>query len=224
MEFKIQKLNSNPFFSIIIATYNRADLVERALNSLIRQTEKDWEAIIVDDGSTDETNSRIQPYLEKYSNIRYILGEHQGMAKTKNTGIRSAAGKYITFLDSDDEYDPQHLESRKAVLGKHPDVQFLHGGVSIIGSEYVPDRFNPSVMIHLNDCAIGGTFIIERGSAIQLGGFGDYDLEADGDLFDRVKNANLTIMKVNMPTYIYHHETENSMTNSFSGHPASSLD
>ena len=107
---------SQPFFSIIIATYNRAQLIIRAINSLISQTEEDWEAIIVDDESTDDTYTRILPYLESNNKIKYLKKVHSGEALTKNEGIWSSAGKYVSFLDSDDEYDPLHLETRKKIL------------------------------------------------------------------------------------------------------------
>lgn len=207
------KLDARPFFTVIIASFNRADLITRALDSLVSQTEKDWEAIIVDDGSTDDTHCRVKSYLKKHLAIKYISEQHKGMTGAKNTGIRLSSGRYITFLDSDDEYEPTHLESRKTILEQHPAVRFLHGGVKIIGNPYVPDRFNPGKKINLDECVIGGTFIIEKNSAVLLGGYRDIVLGSDGDLFDRVKSVNLMILKVSTPTYIYHHETEDSITN-----------
>jgi glycosyltransferase involved in cell wall biosynthesis len=214
------KINENknpsfhiPFFSIIIASYNRANLINRAVNSLISQTEKDWEAIIVDDGSNDDSYSVIQPLLEKDSRIKYIRKEHGGEVSTKNKGICSAAGKFITFLDSDDEYAPEHLASRKKMLLENPDVKLLSGGVRIIGNQFVPDRFNQERMIHLSECVIGGTFFIERNILSQVNGFKEIYLGADADLFDRIKNTGAKMMKTDNPTYIYHHETEDSITN-----------
>lgn len=203
----------SPFFSVIIATYNRATLITRALNSLISQTENDWEAIIVDDESTDDTYYRISPYLESYSKIQYIKQSHRGEALSKNTGIYSSTGKFITFLDSDDEYDYMHLEYRKTILMQNPYLQLLYGGVKIIGNQYVPDRFNFEKKINLNNCVIGGTFFIDRNIAISLDGFRNILIGADADFFDRAKKARVNIMKVNRSTYVYHHETEDSITN-----------
>ncbi|MEP6626957.1 MAG: glycosyltransferase family 2 protein, partial [Ginsengibacter sp.] len=92
-----------PFFSVIITTYNRAGLLIRALESLTSQEETDWEGIIVDDGSTDDTAIAVLPYLKPGSNFRYIRQQNTGYSDAKNTGIFSATGKYVTFLDSDDE-------------------------------------------------------------------------------------------------------------------------
>lgn len=207
------QLLSEPFFSVIIATYNRAFLVTRALKSVIAQTENDWEVIIVDDGSTDDTYLHVLPYLKAHSNITYTEQIHRGEAQTKNAGIWRAKGKFITFLDSDDEFDPQHLEFRKAILNQNPNVQFLYGGVTIIGNQYVPDRFNSENEINLKDCVIGGTFFIQTGIAIYLDGFKNILLGTDADLFDRAKNESIQMMEVSEPTYIYHHETLNSITN-----------
>jgi len=207
-----------PFFSVIITTYNRAKLVTRALDSLIAQNEKDWEALIVDDGSTDDTFSLIRHYLEQYSGTKYICKSHSGFVAAKNTGLRSATGKFVTFLDSDDEFDPIHLETRKSILIENPSVKFLYGGVKILGTQYVPDRFNPTRKIDLADCIIGGSFFIERITAMALNGFSNIPLGDDADLFDRAKNAGVTMMEVREPTYIYHHETEDSITNKMLSH------
>jgi len=202
-----------PFFSVIIATHNRAELLKRAVRSLIAQTEEDWEAIIVDDGSTDDTYSQILPYLSDYPKIGYLKKVHSGEALTKNEGIYATKGKYITFLDSDDEYKPDHLQSRKSILLNNPSVQLLHGGLKIIGNQYVPDRFDNTKKIHLKDCVAGGSFFIERNTFNSLNGFNDIHIGTDADLFERASNAKTAIMKTDIPTYIYHHENQDSLTN-----------
>src|SRR5664279_4359554 len=105
-----RELASKVFFSIVISTFNRAQLLKRALDSLISQTEEDWEAIIIDNGSTDDTYSQVVPYLRSYSKIKYIWKAHSGEALSKNMGIWSCSGKFVSFLDSDDEYNPSHLK------------------------------------------------------------------------------------------------------------------
>jgi glycosyltransferase involved in cell wall biosynthesis len=215
---KHTSLGNFPFFTVIIATYNRADLILRAISSLINQTEKDWEAIIVDDESTDGTYLGILPVLQLHSNIKFIRHSHRGEAMTKNAGIDMATGRYVTFLDSDDEFEPMHLESRKSLLMHDPSIQFLFGGVRIIGNQFVPDRFDHEKKINLNQCVIGGTFFIERNVLITLGGLNDILLGTDADLFDRAKEARVKMIEVSLPTYIYHHENEDSITNKFSFH------
>lgn len=208
-------LTSPPFFSIIIATYNRAKLLKRALDSLLLQTEEDWEAIIVDDGSTDDIHAEILPYLRSCGKMRFLRKCHGGEAMSKNVGMSVSNGKYISFLDSDDEYHPCHLESRKGILMRNPALHFLYGGAKVIGNQYVPDRFDYTSKINLSKCVIGGTFFIERSVLISLNGFREMPVGTDADLFDRARDARIAMMKVNRKTYIYHHETEDSITNSF---------
>lgn len=206
-------LISQPFFSIIITAYNRSQLIKRALDSLVSQAEKDWEAIIIDDESTDNTYSQVLPYLRSYKKIKYLKRAHSGEAMSKNNGIELSCGKYVSFLDSDDEYDPIHLKSRKSILIQNPSIRFLYGGVIILGNQFVPDRINPTKKINLADCVIGGTFFIERNTLISLNGFKQILLGPDAELFDRAKVARIEMMETKLPTYIYHHDTEDSITN-----------
>jgi glycosyltransferase involved in cell wall biosynthesis len=202
-----------PFFSVIITAYNRSALLVRALDSLMSQSENDWEAIIIDDGSTDDTSIRVAPFLKSDKVINYIRQQSQGATGAKNSGIQLSKGKYITFLDSDDEYHPSHLESRKKILLAHPEVEFLYGGIKVIGSEYVPDRFDYGKMVHLDDCSVGGTFFIKRQVVFLLNGFADIPLGSDADFFDRINEAGITSRKAEAPTYIYHRDNANSITN-----------
>jgi len=199
-----------PFFSVIITSYNRAHLLKRALDSLLCQTEPDWEAIIIDDGSTDNTAFEICPYRNQ--KIQYFWQQSKGASESKNAGINLANGKFITFLDSDDEYHPTHLQTRKEILSKEK-IDFLHGGVTVIGNKWVPDRLNYHQMISLSECTIGGTFFIRKSIAIKLKGFRDLPLGSDADLLERAKQKKVVIEKTDLPTYIYHRENSNSITN-----------
>ena len=96
-----------PLVSVIIPTFNRAEVVSRAVNSVLNQTFKDFECIVVDDGSTDETDSVLRGFADK---IKVIKTENRGVSAARNTGAKLAAGKYIAFLDSDDEWKPKKLQ------------------------------------------------------------------------------------------------------------------
>lgn len=86
-----------PFFSIIMCTFNRNHLISRAIDSLLGQTEKDWECIIVDDGSMDETFHTVKKYADIYNNIKYVYHSNKGTGLSKNAGILAASGMFITF-------------------------------------------------------------------------------------------------------------------------------
>lgn len=204
-----------PRFSIIITTYNRATLLERALNSLLNQRFQHWEAVIVNDGSTDDTDEIISSYLASDSRFRYHKQNNQGEAKAKNKGVELAKGEYITFLDSDDAFEIGHLEKRDQILKKHPEIDLLHGGVQIIGDEYVPDKNNTEQLIHLSECIIGGTFFIRNSCIQSLEGFKDIPLGTDSELFDRAVENNMRILKTDLPTYIYHRTAKDSITHNY---------
>lgn len=104
----ITDIKENPFFSIIIPTYNRAHTLRRPIESLLSQTFTNWELIIVDDGSTDETRSIVASYNDQ--RIKYVWQENQERSAARNHGIRLAQGEWLCFQDSDDEYMIEHLE------------------------------------------------------------------------------------------------------------------
>ncbi len=105
-----------PLFSIIIPTYNRAHILPRTIASVLAQTYSNWECIIVDDGSTDTTKDLIASYSD--TRIKYVYQQNAERSAARNNGIRHAQGEYICFLDSDDEYLPEHLEVLKDEIAR----------------------------------------------------------------------------------------------------------
>jgi len=107
---------NNPVFSIVIPTYNRADKLKRALISIDKQSFKNFEVIVCDDGSTDHTKRIINDFCNKFD-IKYIWQEHWGgPARPRNNGINNARGEYIAFLDADDWWYPNKLKIAKEHL------------------------------------------------------------------------------------------------------------
>lgn len=111
----------NPLISIIIVTYNRAHFLKAALNSIKKQTFKDYEIILVDDGSTDSTKE----VVEQYEGIRYIYQEHGGISKARNTAVMAAKGKWIATLDSDDLWNEKKLQKQVDYVRIHPDCRIV---------------------------------------------------------------------------------------------------
>ncbi len=201
-----------PFFSVIITTYQRAHLIERALRSLLEQTEGDWEAIVVDDGSTDGTEHIVQRYAADDARIRYVRVDHGGSAKARNAGVRTARGLFVTFLDSDDAYMPDHLSSRHAMLLAYSTVQLLHGGVEVVGDPYVIDKDDHGRRIHINDCVVGGTFVIRRSLFETIGLFDEVDYAEDTLFYERAEREGVVIARTDHPTYIYHRDAPDALT------------
>ncbi len=97
-----------PFFSIIIPTYNREKMIGRAIESVLNQSFADWELIIVDDGSRDNTKAVVEQYSDE--RIKYIYQENAERSAARNNGISKATGEYMCFLDSDDYYQENRLD------------------------------------------------------------------------------------------------------------------
>jgi glycosyltransferase involved in cell wall biosynthesis len=108
--------------SIVIPTYNRARLLERALGSAVRECRPGDEILVVDDGSTDDTEAVVRASGPA---VRYLTGEHRGAGAARNAGIKAATGDLVAFLDSDDEWIPGKLSWQRTVLEQFPDVLFL---------------------------------------------------------------------------------------------------
>ncbi len=201
-----------PFFTVIVCTYQRAHLIGRALESLCAQTETDWEAIVVDDGSTDGTEHIVQKYAQENPRIRFASKDHEGSAAARNFGIEHSKGLFVTFLDSDDEYAPDHLASRRAMLLGYPTVQLLHGGVTVVGSPWVIDKDNPSEQIHIDNCVVGGTFMIRRSLFSEIGLFDVVPYAEDTLFYERVVEYGAPTAKTDHPTYIYHRDSPDALT------------
>ena len=98
------------FFSIIIPTYNRGQLIAETIGSVQAQTFADWECIVVDDGSTDDTKEVIGLLSKKDPRIKYVYQQNAERSAARNNGIRHSKGTYVCFLDSDDQYCENYLE------------------------------------------------------------------------------------------------------------------
>jgi glycosyltransferase involved in cell wall biosynthesis len=127
-------MSLNPLVSVIIPTYNRAGIICQTIDNILEQTYKNIEIIIVDDGSTDDTQSRLRQYNDR---IRVIIQSNAGPAVARNQGARVARGEIIAFQDSDDLWKPTKLERQVALLGQtdetvpcclcNADIGVIHG-------------------------------------------------------------------------------------------------
>jgi len=108
-------MNNDPLVSIITPTFNRAHLISRAIRSVQAQTCQNWELWVVDDQSTDDTERVVKSFNDQ--RINYLRHEtNRGASAARNTGIKASRGKYVAFLDSDDEWIPSKLESQLALF------------------------------------------------------------------------------------------------------------
>ncbi len=129
------KTAENPFFSIIIPTYNRADFLPKTLATVFAQEFKDFEVIVIDDGSTDQTLDLLKDIQQKHPNFSYYTQPNSERGAARNHGIRKAVGKYITFLDSDDWLYPNHFTEAYKAIQNYQEPAFLHTAYEIVTPE-----------------------------------------------------------------------------------------
>ncbi|MBN1465439.1 glycosyltransferase family 2 protein [candidate division KSB1 bacterium] len=197
---------NNPLISIILPVFNRRHLVMRAIHSVEAQTIDDWELLIIDDGSWDAVEQDILPLVAERPNYRYMKHAQRRLSASRNIGMHAALGHFVTFLDSDDEYRPDHLELRLSFMKENPAVDIIHGGVEIIGpleTHYVQDAFQPEKKIHISRCCVGATFFGKKSAFIESGGFKELPYSAESELLPRLE-AQFNVKKVDFPTYCYY--------------------
>ena len=201
--------HNTPLISVILPTFDRADLLPRSISSVLAQTFTDWELIVIDDGSTDNTAEVVAAWQEQSDQIHYVRQANQGVGAARNRGVAEARGEYIACLDSDDEYRPAHLETRLELLRRH-DLDLIQGGVQVAGKQWVVDFFDPTKLIRISECVIGGTLFGKRIVFTELGGFCDLNYGEDLDLWERAQKTFKTKTFREPVTYILH-ETPNSL-------------
>ncbi|MGH7929167.1 MAG: glycosyltransferase [Candidatus Binatia bacterium] len=131
-----------PAISVVIATYNRARYLPETIDSVLGQKFTNFELIIVDDGSADDTRRVLQPFN---SHIRYIYQENRGPSAARNLGVRHAKGAWISIQDSDDLCAPNHLETLYAYVKNHPDCGMVFAnGAYLAGPEHNRNTILPS--------------------------------------------------------------------------------
>lgn len=119
-----------PLISIIIPAYNAGNFLAETIESVIAQTYSNWELIIIDDGSVDETASVVNGYTNKDERIKYFFQTNQKMASARNAGIKRAKGEYIAFLDADNLFLPDKLSKHIDFMGSHPECDVSYGKIN----------------------------------------------------------------------------------------------
>ena len=169
---------SHPFFSVVLPTYNRAHLIAQTLKSIFDQTFFDFEVIVVDDGSTDGSDSVVQ----QFPNAKLLRQKNAGPGQARNTGASAAKGKYLAFLDSDDLWLPWALKTYHQVLTENPAVVFLAGKqqtfentTQLKSVDQLPLEYEtfPDYIASCDQWRWFGvsSFVIERIAFLEAGGF-----------------------------------------------------
>ncbi len=123
---------TTPFFSVIIPTYNRDQLIERTINSVLAQSYVNFEIIVVDNKSTDNTVELLQPYVDNGAIRLFVQDKNYERACSRNKGFREAKGEFVTLLDSDDILYPACLEDAFKFYEANPGIKFFHSCYEVI--------------------------------------------------------------------------------------------
>ena len=184
--------------------------VKRAIDSVLGQDFQDFELIIVDDGSSKNDREALLQYVEQFEDkIIYIRHSNRGQSESINRGVLNSVGEFITILDSDDEYKPEHLS---ACLAAVQTIDLICSTTETVvdnqNDYYVPDKDNRSKLIHLDDTVLFGTLFGSRKVFTDIkfkSGFA-----ADADFYENAKKQ-YRVKKVDLKTYIYYRNVPNSI-------------
>ena len=178
----------NPLVSVIIPVYNGARYLGAALESVFAQTYREFEVIVVDDGSADESGVIAQGFPD----VRYLQQTNQGVAAARNHGLEAARGEFFAFLDQDDLWTPDKLKLQVEYLLRHPDV-----GYTLTQQKYfldpggtLPAWFRKELFDSVHTGWVLGTLVVRRTIFEQIGNFATgYSAANDSDWFFRAKAA-----------------------------------
>lgn len=205
-----------PKVSVIIPTYNRAKYLSEAIDSVLAQVYQDFEIIIVDDGSTDNTRNIVEKYVKNFpEKIRYFFQEKKGSSAARNNGIRNAKGEYIAFLDSDDKWLSEKLEKQMKLI-KNEDVGFVYSNAYVENNGKMTSRIKPtSAVLDFYGLFCEGksivmsTVLIKKEYLKKVGMFDEsLQVAVDHDLLARVL-LDYKVKHLNEPLAIYREHLNN---------------
>lgn len=197
--------------SVIVPAFNAEDTIADTLQSLVAQTCPHWEAIVVDDGSTDRTTRIVSTFMERDNRFRLLRQQNLGESGARNSGIRLARFDWLLFLDSDDWILPRHLERLAGVVKNDPALDAAHCGWTYVtpDGQYVFESFGEKTgdlfAEHANYCfSIVHTYIVRRSLVEEAGGF-DLSLRtcADWDLWQRIARTGARFRAVPETLAVY---------------------
>ena len=183
---------------------------KRAIDSVLQQDFQDFELIIIDDGSKENDRESLLNYVEKYEHkISYIRHSNRGQSESINRGVLYSQGEYITIIDSDDEYKPNHLSTCVREINEMDLI--CSNSETIVDSEndyYVSDKNDLTKLIHLDEVILFGTLFGRKKVFTSI----DFKtgFAADSDFYERATQL-FRVKKLDLRTYVYHRNIPNSI-------------
>jgi len=179
-------MSTTPAVSVIIPTYNAAPYIAETLESLFAQTYRDFEAILINDGSTDETEARVAPFRDR---LVYIAQKNRGVMAARNAGLHAARGRYVALLDSDDLLMPRFLEVLVGMLEEDATIAAAYPNARYFGwprhdGKLHQDAFPVSEPVTFDrvlrrECYVFGLLVFRRAMIDEVGGY-DESLQGQG--------------------------------------------
>ena len=221
---------NKPIVSVIIPTYNREEVLPRAIKSVLNQIFKDFELVIVDDGSTDNTKDVVKNFND--DRVKYFYQKNQGVSAARNLGIKKARGKYIAFLDSDDEWLPEKIEKQISLFKNNTSLDFIGCKRIVVNNkkeykekidfnkEEVSSKkyFKLSLKGNLRTVCLTSGLVVKR-KIIEKVGFFDKNLPSgqDLDMWWRIFEKGGKFDFVDDYLYKYYEDNNDSLSSSFKG-------
>lgn len=197
--------------SVLMTVYNTDFFyTKRAIDSVLQQDFQDFELIIIDDGSKENDRESLMDYVEKYEKkISYIRHSNRGQSESINRGVLYSQGEYITIIDSDDEYKPNHLSTCLREINEMDLI--CSNSETIVDSEndyYVSDKNDLTKLIHLDEVILFGTLFGRKKVFTTI----DFKtgFAADSDFYERATQL-FRVKKLDLRTYVYHRNIPNSI-------------
>lgn len=208
----------NPILSIIIPCYNSESTLESTLESVIHQDFQDWEALIINDGSTDTTEAIALRWIKKDNRFKYYAKQNEGLGKTRNYGIAKSNGIYILPLDSDNQLMKDFTQEAIAVFEKNQDIGVVYGHAQYFGDKneiWTVDDYNLNNMLvhnYIDACAIYKKHLWEK-----VEGYDEnmpFQGHEDWEFWIALGILNVKFHHLNKVTFKYY-VSKNSMIKSF---------
>ncbi len=220
---------ADPAVSVVIPLYNREKYIARAIDSVLAQTYNDFELIVIDDGSTDNGSEVVKQYDDQ--RIKIVSQQNAGVSSARNAGIDLAKGKWIAFLDSDDQWLPEKLQCQVDFLNETPTLRWVGSNCTtelysskqqkffvdpkkidalLCGSTYFEKCFDA---INIGAGLTPGMMLIERSVFDEYGKFQDgFNYGEEIELWWRIGYNMPAMGYINKPLLIYHSQTPDSLT------------
>ncbi len=201
--------NNEALVSIVMPAYNCEKYVVEAINSILAQTYRNWELLVLDDGSKDNTLRIIEEFSQKDSRIKALPnGKNMGVSATRNRGIELASGEWIAFLDSDDMWKPEKLEKQFEIVEKEA-AEFLFTGSSYINEEgeaykeifEVPEKITYKKLRNQN--VISCSSVLVKKKYFEHIKMEKDEMHEDYAVWLRILKTGVTAFGVNEPLLIY---------------------